>query len=90
MDLPGSEHLANRFLIFAGGSRPQTELKEQTRSPMINLNEIKITPRDQDVLRLLVQGCSNKEIASHLDISPRTVKHRSSTEQVQPCYPVIG
>ena len=27
---------------------------------MINLNEIKITPRDQQVLRLLVQGCSNK------------------------------
>jgi len=38
---------------------------------MINLNEIKITPRDQQVLRLLVQGCSNKEIASHLSISPR-------------------
>jgi len=36
---------------------------------MINLNEIKITPRDQQVLRLLVQGCSNKEIASHLSIS---------------------
>jgi len=41
---------------------------------MINLNEIKITPRDQQVLRLLVQGCSNKEIASHLNISPRTVE----------------
>ena len=41
---------------------------------MINLNEIKITPRDQQVLHLLVQGCSNKEIASHLNISPRTVK----------------
>ena len=41
---------------------------------MINLNEIKITPRDQQVLRLLVQGGSNKEIASHLNISPRTEK----------------
>ena len=38
---------------------------------MINLNEIKITPRDEQVLRLLVQGCSNKEIASHLNISPQ-------------------
>ena len=46
---------------------------------MINLNEIKITPRDQEVLRLLVQGCSNKEIASQLNISPRTVKQHLRT-----------
>ena len=46
---------------------------------MINLNEIKITPRDQQVLRLLVQGCSNKEIASYLSISPRTVKQHLRT-----------
>jgi DNA-binding NarL/FixJ family response regulator len=46
---------------------------------MINLNEIKITPRDREVLRLLVQGCSNKEIASHLHISPRTVKQHLRT-----------
>jgi len=51
-----------------------SELKESDEKPMINLNDIKITPRDQQVLRLLVQGCSNKEIASHLSISPRTVK----------------
>jgi len=41
---------------------------------MINLNHIKITPRDQQVLRLLVLGCSNKEIASRLNIGARTVK----------------
>ena len=46
---------------------------------MINLNEIKITPRDEQVLRLLVQGCSNKEIASQLNISPRTVKQHLRT-----------
>ncbi|MFY9646972.1 MAG: helix-turn-helix transcriptional regulator [Terriglobales bacterium] len=46
---------------------------------MINLNEIKITPRDQEVLLLLVQGCSNKEIASQLNISPRTVKQHLRT-----------
>jgi len=46
---------------------------------MINLNEIKITPRDQQVLHLLVQGCSNKEIASQLNISPRTVKQHLRT-----------
>ena len=36
---------------------------------MVDLNVIKITPRDEDVLRLLGQGCSNKEIARQLNIS---------------------
>ena len=46
---------------------------------MINLVAIKITPRDEEVLRLLAQGCSNKEIAGHLNISPRTVKQHLRT-----------
>ena len=46
---------------------------------MINVNDIKITPRDQEVLHLLVQGCSNKEIAGQLKISPRTVKQHLRT-----------
>ena len=46
---------------------------------MINLNEVKITPRDQQVLSLLVEGCSNKEIAGQLKISPRTVKQHLRT-----------
>lgn len=46
---------------------------------MTNLNEIKITPRDQQVLSLLVQGCSNREIAAQLSISPRTVKQHLRT-----------
>lgn len=46
---------------------------------MINIEEIKVTPRDQQVLNLLVQGCSNKEIAGQLQISPRTVKQHLRT-----------
>jgi len=46
---------------------------------MIDLNTIKITRRDQEVLQLLVQGCSNKEIAEELHISPRTVKQHLRT-----------
>jgi two-component system, NarL family, nitrate/nitrite response regulator NarL len=53
--------------------------KGATGSNMINLDEIKITPRDQQVLRLLAQGCSNKEIAGQLNISPRTVKQHLRT-----------
>jgi DNA-binding NarL/FixJ family response regulator len=46
---------------------------------MRDLTEIKITRRDGEVLRLLVQGCSNKEIAAQLKISPRTVKQHLRT-----------
>jgi DNA-binding NarL/FixJ family response regulator len=46
---------------------------------MINLDHIKITRRDQQVLKLLVEGCSNKDIAAELNISPRTVKQHLRT-----------
>lgn len=46
---------------------------------MIDISEVKVTPRDQQVLKLLVQGCSNKEIAGQLKISPRTVKQHLRT-----------
>ena len=46
---------------------------------MFNLDQIKITRRDRQVLNLLVQGCSNKEIAAELAISPRTVKQHLRT-----------
>jgi PAS domain S-box-containing protein len=36
---------------------------------------ISLTPREQEVLRLLVQGLSNKEIAAKLDISESAVKN---------------
>jgi DNA-binding NarL/FixJ family response regulator len=41
---------------------------------MFNLDQVKVTPREQQVLNLLVQGCSNKEIGGQLKISQRTVK----------------
>jgi DNA-binding NarL/FixJ family response regulator len=49
------------------------------KATMIDLSEVKVTPRDQQVLSLLVQGCSNKEIAGQLNISPRTVKQHLRT-----------
>ena len=45
----------------------------------MDLDRVKVTPRDQQVLDLLVQGCSNKEIAGQLSISPRTVKQHLRT-----------
>jgi DNA-binding NarL/FixJ family response regulator len=52
---------------------------ERENPKVINLDEVKVTPRDQQVLNLLVQGCSNKEIAGQLKISPRTVKQHLRT-----------
>lgn len=46
---------------------------------MLSLDEIKITRRDRQVLDLLVEGCSNKDIAAELGISPRTVKQHLRT-----------
>ena len=43
------------------------------------LDQVKVTPCDQQVLNLLVQGCSNKEIAGPLHFSSRTVKQRLRT-----------
>ena len=41
---------------------------------MINLDQVKLTPREQQVVNLLVQGFSNREIGDELCISLRTVK----------------
>jgi DNA-binding NarL/FixJ family response regulator len=41
---------------------------------MSRLTAINITPRDQEVLRLLSEGLSNKEIGARMGICERTVK----------------
>jgi ATP/maltotriose-dependent transcriptional regulator MalT len=46
---------------------------------MLSLDHVKVTRRDHDVLQLLVQGCSNKEIAAELRISLRSVKQHLRT-----------
>ena len=45
----------------------------------ISLEGVKVTPRDRQVLNLLVQGCRNQEIAGQLQISSRTVKQHLRT-----------
>jgi DNA-binding NarL/FixJ family response regulator len=53
--------------------------KKPEETAVMDLDSMKVTPRDQQVLDLLVQGCSNKEIACQLSISPRTVKQHLRT-----------
>jgi DNA-binding NarL/FixJ family response regulator len=57
----------------------ERKTRDPRRTDVMNLERIKVTPRDQQVLDLLVQGCSNKEIAGQLSISPRTVKQHLRT-----------
>ena len=42
-------------------------------------NAVSLTPREQDVLRGIVDGCSNREIAIRLGISEDTIKHHVSS-----------
>jgi NarL family two-component system response regulator LiaR len=41
-------------------------------------NDLGITPREFEILRLIAQGMSNREIAEHLFVSENTVKTHSS------------
>ena len=70
----GCEELAK--IVLQAKARANTQQEEQI---VIDLDQVKVTPRDQQVLNLLVQGCSNKEIAGQLNISPRTVKQHLRT-----------
>lgn len=66
------------FRIARDGENKRNS-RDQQGNAMLNLNHIKITIRDQQVLQLLMQGCSNKDIAKQLNISPRTVKQHLRT-----------
>jgi DNA-binding NarL/FixJ family response regulator len=59
--------------------REQKRETHAEETSMMDLEKVKVTPRDRQVLDLLVQGCSNKEIAGQLSISPRTVKQHLRT-----------
>ena len=74
------EQLAKLVLLFLVHARWQLSHTQAGReTSVIDLNEVKVTPRDHQVLNLLVQGCSNKDIAGQLNISPRTVKQHLRT-----------
>jgi DNA-binding NarL/FixJ family response regulator len=47
--------------------------------PMINAGiSDKFTNREMEVLQLLAEGCSNKQIAENLNVSVRTIKFHTA------------
>lgn len=76
-DAASVEIVAAIDAIAAGGSYYSADLLEKTVSPPAADDEL--TPREREVLQMLVQGLSNKAIARMLDISVRTIEtHRLS------------
>jgi hypothetical protein len=68
-----------KVLLSLISKRRAARWNSRPEANMINLEQIKITRRDQQVPKLLVQGCSNKGIAAELKISPCTVKQHLRT-----------
>ncbi len=66
---------ALRLILSGGIYVPQGLLNSQGNSLDQNgSHESSLTARQVEVLNLLVQGCSNKEIASKMDVAEATVK----------------
>ena len=59
--------------------RTSASAAETMATPPRPRNAVSLTPREQDVLRGIVDGCSNREIAIRLGISEDTIKHHVSS-----------
>lgn len=59
-------------------ARQPARKKARKARPAVRSNATRaLTPRQKEILRLVAQGLTNREIAEHLDISVRTVEvHR--------------
>ncbi|NVJ91238.1 MAG: response regulator transcription factor [Methylocystaceae bacterium] len=55
-------------------NKPQTNLPSPEEAEVVRKTVSELTPREREVMNLIVQGASNKEAAQILDISPRTVE----------------
>ena len=60
-------------LAAPGEAAPLAVVSRQPR-PRSSSDEIELTPRERDVLTLMAEGASNKQIANQLGISVHTAK----------------
>lgn len=64
-----------QLIVFAGGSLMVAEDQPQAEPAPLSWEQLR--PREAEVVRHIVSGCTSKEIARLLKISPLTVqKHR--------------
>jgi len=76
--MPGLELIRNIQNVYYGTGISQNEAWNQTletlNTPQFQEMRQKLTPREEQVLRFLVQGKSNKEIAAQLNVKADTIK----------------
>ena len=54
--------------------RGLSALANQTQGAVMTAQSVRLGPREEQVVELLLQGCDNAEIASQLKMARRTVK----------------
>ena len=76
--IAGLDLIQNIQNVYYGIGTPQNDAWKQTlemlNSPQFQKIYQKLTVREQEVLRFLVQGKSNKEIAARLNVTADTIK----------------
>ena len=55
------------------------EKARQRSAPRDERGALRLTRREREILTLLMEGCSNKDIASRLGVSRQTVKNQLSS-----------
>lgn len=83
----GEKYFSNEILFTL--SKP--ELKDIISEKQNNIPIVQLTQREIEVLKLITQGLSNKEIGEKLFISPRTVDtHRTNLMQKLNVHNIAG
>lgn len=76
----GFDAIARRCRIAMGRAGEKMPRRGRGSSPVPeHLRSVGITSRELDVLHLIVEGCSNREIAGRLHLSPKTVERHVSS-----------